>query len=489
MAVRINKASNFKGKSYAVTSQLDDLVKSLHLDGNLVKFTSSETGNENEQAFDLSSLVQLSSGGNYLSLQNNHLNAGGLTAFIGSPSSGKIVAVDSNGHLDYSNAIVGQVGSSGSTSSTNVPNETAVRNAIEAVVTQLENQSINITPSNGISIENGSGNEKIISTNLRIAKLGTATTGFAASYRLEYLSAKGQNGDPDTYSPVDGITIDIVKDQFLKSGTLVYGTSATLSNGSISGESASKTASAIYPFVKLELYTNTDGNLNNEATATSTIYIPVNELVQDKIAGNGISETDLASNVITVVADQTDVIYITKGSASPVMSVGSNGVKATGIQAAIDLAVNDEHSVMSSAVSAVSSNISSVASGVNTAIDQVESNIKSKLSKAVQVVETLPAAPTNVVVNGSATTLFEMTAPSNCTHVLGVYDQNGIQVFPTVVRAGSTFTLTADYGATTLPSGETWAIVYTAALPALGAASAVIVPAAPSVGSLSYKQS
>ena len=474
MAIRINNAKDFAGRTYLNT---DDLAR-------------------------LAGLLGLSSS-----------TASAVTA-------SKIVTTDTNGHFVYKNAIVDTVAASGSTAATNIPNETAIRTAIDAVA----NQAINITAGNGVTITGvQDSTEKIISTNLKIKKLGNATTGYAASYQLQYLS-DASNG---TYTAVDGDTIDIVKDQFLKGAVLGYGTYTDnmTSDPADWGTTADPSKDAI---LKLTFaITKDEGDQQTGTDTDSYVYIKVTDLFKDKTAGVGIDGTAMTSNIIAVKIDSTsEAVYTAAGTTAAVLSVGVDGVKAANVQAAIDNAVTAEHATASAAISSLNANVSTLAaqtsasvSGLNARIVTVATNaenaatnleneinaLDTKVSGAISAVNTnIQTAVTSALANVSAaitthttsavqliTTTADITAGTTgvetividdtaATCVVAVYDGGYQQIYPEIKKDGTSnkFQLTADFG-TSAASAETWTILYTKALTAYNADAVV-------AGSASY---
>ena len=240
-------------------------------------------------------------------------------------------------------------------------------------------------------------------------------------------------------------------------------------SGAVDGESATKTEAAKYPFIKLELNVNTNGDATDEQGTTATIYIPVNDLFRDKTAGNGIDSTELANNKIQVKVDATSgKVYATKGADTAVLTVGADGIKVAGIQEAIDLAVNDEHTKMGAYVG-------SVANNTQEAITAVETKIEAYTANVVQVVEK-DVTPTQV----GATT--EYSCEVTARNIIGVFDPNGVQIYPEIKKGEGKYTLTADYGTET--ADAKWTVVCTEALPAL--AKTTIAPS--TLDALDYKQ-
>ena len=457
MSIRINKAKNFKGKAYVAADELDTLIKSLKLSDNKLTFTTADGGAVGTQATDLSGLVKLANNGTLLTVSNNQIDATGLTTFVGTAQANKVVMTDGSNHLAYEKDVVTSI----TADSANIPTEGAVK-------AYVDSKAVGVKAGNGIAIDNSTPTSPKISANIKIVAATTAE-GYAASYDLMLRNPDvAEEGAAGAWVKA-GESINIVKDQFLKTGSLVYGTSATLNElGAVVGESTTKTETAKYPFIKLVLNVNTNGDANSEDTA-ATIYIPVNDLFHDKTAGNGIDSTELANNKIQVKVDATSgKVYATKGSESAVLTVGADGIKVAGIQEAIDLAVNDEHTKMGAYVG-------SVASNTQTAITAVEDAVKTYTANVVQVVEEV-VTPTKVC----ATT--EYSCQVTARNIIGVFDPDGLQIYPEIKKGSGTFTLTADYGTET--ADAQWTVVCTKALPALE--KTTIAPSA--LDALNYKQ-
>ena len=455
MSIRINNAKNFKGKAYVAADELDKLTQSLELSDNKLTFTTADGPTAGTEAVDLSGLVKLANNGSLLEVSNNQIDASGLTTFVGTAQTNKVVMTDENGHLAYEKGVVTSI----TADSANIPTEGAVKDYVDS-------KAVGVTAGNGIAIT-GTATSPKISANIKIVAAATAE-GYAAAYDLMLRNPDvAEEGAAGAWVKA-GESINIVKDQFLKTGSLVYGTSATLVDGHVPGETTTKgDGGATYPFIKLVLNVNTDGNAGNDTTA-ATIYIPVNDLFRDKEAGNGIDSTELANNKIQVKVDATSgKVYATKGSESAVLTVGADGIKVAGVQEAIDLAVNDEHAKMGKYVADVASN-------TQTAITNVEKAVKAHTANVVKMLET-KVTPTKV---GETT---EYSCQVTARNIIGVFDPAGLQIYPEIKKEDGTFTLTADYG--TQPVEE-WTIVYTEALPELSATTM----GSATLGALNYKQ-
>ena len=204
-------------------------------------------------------------------------------------------------------------------------------------------------------------NDKILSqtadgllATMTIAKLPSATEGYASSYQL-------QNKDGNAL----GVTIDIPKDMVVSKGEVkTVETTDQPYSGAVVGDK----------YIDLTIANNDD----------SHIYIPVKDLVDVYTAGNGISVS--GSNVISAVVDGTSESFLT---------VGSAGLKLAGVQNAINTAKTtiDAYTINTKAISTNPVlNGADIAltgynySGMVTATDTVNSAIQ-KLDTALQWVD------------------------------------------------------------------------------------------------------
>lgn len=145
-----------------------------------------------------------------------------------------------------------------------------------------------------------------------IAKLGTATEGYAASYQLQDKSGNAM-----------GVTIDIPKDMVVSAGEVkTVETTDQPYSGAVIGDK----------YIDLTI-----------ANATSShIWIPVKDLVDVYTAGNGINVS--GSNVISAVVDQASESFLT---------LETTGIKLSGVQTAINAAKStiDAYKVNNKAIS------------------------------------------------------------------------------------------------------------------------------------------
>lgn len=176
-------------------------------------------------------------------------------------------------------------------------------------------------------------NDKILSqtadgllSTLSLAKVVSPATGMASQYQLV-----GKDG-----TTVLGVTIDIPKDQFLKSAEFIA--SATEADKSID------TSIVIGdPYLKFVFQTT--------GTDTTT-YISVKKLVDIYVAGNGINIT---SNTVSVKIDASGEAFLT---------VGTGGLKLSGVQTAINTAVTTEKNRAEGIENSLRTDVDSKVSGI-----------------------------------------------------------------------------------------------------------------------------
>ena len=356
MAIRINNAKNFKGKAYVAADELDNLIKSM---------TFANTG----------SAIPMATGNSANDWVINFTNIDGTPA------------------------------------TTSAVDLTSIKNYID-------NKSITVTGGNGIAIDSSNSlNPKIVAdidsstivfvgdtddskklaTNLSIKKLGTTTTGFAASYAL--FAGDKQLGDTNN-------VINIVKDKFLKSVELGYGTfidASTAPTGWTTEKDDTKHA-----ILKLTFNTNTDADATDAEGETVT-YIDVNDMFHDKTAGNYIDSTALNSNVIkvnvgngidatnsasiTVKKDSaSEQVYIAKGNQVDVFSISSDGLKIANVQSAINNAINAEHATASAAIETLEAQVSAFEGNTSAAVNALNTRIVDVAGNAATAIGNVSAA-------------------------------------------------------------------------------------------------
>lgn len=176
-------------------------------------------------------------------------------------------------------------------------------------------------------------NDKVLSqtadgllSTLSLKKVATPATGMASQYQLV-----GKDG-----ATVLGVSIDIPKDQFLKSAEFIA--SATKADKAID-------SSVIVGDPYLKFIFQTTG-------ADTTTYVSVKKLVDVYVAGNGIN---VASNTISIKIDASGESFLT---------VGTSGLKLSGVQTAIDTAVTVEKNRAEGVESGLRTDVDSKLSGI-----------------------------------------------------------------------------------------------------------------------------
>lgn len=322
MSIRINHAKNFKGKAYVAADELDNLIKSMTLAG----------------------------------------------ASVTDPADvWKIQFTTADGSAPETNAV-----------------------DLTGIKEYIDNKAINVTAGAGVAITgdalhpviaadvdgktivlSGTGNDAVLASGLKIVKRTTTTEGYAASYTL---------ADKDGNEIAGSATIDIVKDQFIKSAQFGW---ADTDNSEPSHWNAQKAqiSGTAYPCIKIEVWTNTDGNTETSDTTATTIYIPLADVFQEYEGHNGVA---IEGNVISGVVDTaaSEKVYTAKGSTAAVLEVGTAGFKVTNIQAAIDNAVTTEHETASAAIETLEGAVKSFADNTSAAVTALNTRIETVAGNA-----------------------------------------------------------------------------------------------------------
>jgi hypothetical protein len=323
MSIRINKAKNFKGKAYVAADELDKLIQSLTLAG-----TPDRTSMENTWKLDFT--------------------------YADQTGTEKKVAADLTAIKDYidNKAITVEAGAGIIIDSSN--------NLSPVIAADVDGSTI---------VLSGAGNDAKLASGLKIVKCATTTTGYAASYTL---------ADKDGNEIAGAGIIDIVKDQFIGSAT--FGWADTDNSDPTTWSEVKPESDIVYPCIKIEVWTNTDGNAESSETTLTPLYIPLADVFQEYDAKNGVA---IVGNVISGVVDgASETVYTTKGSTASVLSVGAAGFKVTNIQAAIDNAVTAEHETASAAIETLEGAVLSFANNTNAAVTALNTRIETVATNA-----------------------------------------------------------------------------------------------------------
>lgn len=329
MSIRINHAKNFKGKAYVAADELDKLIQSLALAG-----IPDRTSTENTWKLDFTYADQTGT---------DKKVAADLTAikdYIDKGIADKAITVDAGAGITIDTS-----------------------NTLKPVISaDVDGSTI---------VMSGTGNTAKLASGLKIKKLDTATEGYAASYTL---------ADKDGNAIAGAGVIDIVKDQFIKSAQFGWADTATSEPSNWNAQKAQISGTA-YPCIKIEVWTNTDGNASNDTT-TTTLYIPLNDVFTEYTAQNGVTITN--DSIIEGVVDTaaSEEVYTAKGATAAVLSVGTAGFKVANIQAAIDNAVTAEHETASAAIKDLEGDVKSFASNTSAAVDTLNTRIETVAGNA-----------------------------------------------------------------------------------------------------------
>ena len=184
--------------------------------------------------------------------------------------------------------------------------------------------------------------------------------------------------DKDGTAIAGSTTIDIVKDQFI--GSAKFGWS-TVEDSTGTGWTETKSETAKFPCIKLEVWTNTDGNAESSETTLTPLYVPLAKVFQEYEGHNGAATS---GNIISGVVDTatSESVYTAKGSTATVLSVGADGFKVANIQAAIDNAVTAEHETASAAIETLAGAVLSFANSTNAAVTALNTRIETVATNA-----------------------------------------------------------------------------------------------------------
>ena len=322
MSIRINKAKNFKGKAYVAADELDKLIQSLTFAGY------DQKGTENTWKLDFT--------------------------YADQTGTAQKVAADLTAIKDYidNKAITVGAGAGIKVDATK-PLEPVIAADVDGTTIVLS----------------GTGNTAKLASGLKIKKLDTATEGYAASYQLVDSTGAAIGGD--------SATIDIVKDQFIKSATFGW---STAKDSTGAGWTETKSATAKFPCIKIDVYVNKNG-VSTDDTEVKSLYIPLADVFQEYVGSNGVAI--VSGNVISGVVDgASETVYTAKGSTASVLSVGADGFKVTNIQAAIDNAVTTEHETASAAIETLESAVKSFANNTSAAVTALNTRIETVATNA-----------------------------------------------------------------------------------------------------------
>lgn len=188
-----------------------------------------------------------------------------------------------------------------------------------------------------------------LKADLVIAKQENAETGFAATYFLT--DATGTN--------VYGSKINLIKDQFLKAA-VIFNATEDEAPADWSGDAYIKG----HKYIKFT-WEITKGSPDSDDD--TIVYLDVESLVDAYTSGSSAVVVDNDHNTISLAIDNTTV-ETAEGVNTTVLVQTANGLKAQGIQDAIDYAVSVETSRATLAEEAIASDLSDEVSARETAV-------------------------------------------------------------------------------------------------------------------------
>lgn len=230
---------------------------------------------------------------------------------------------------------------------------------------------------------------------VKVVKQESADEGYAATYFL---------ADSDGVALADSAKINVVKDQFLKGTELVTGTGEEV-NGFVLADGEK------YIHFIFEL---TKGNDDTADDTDSHIYLDVNDLFDSYTSGNAAIAIDQTANTVSLVIDNSDTVVIGEGQTTAILSIGSEGVKVNGIQAAIDYAKGVEQARAEAAEK-----------GLSDRLDVIEGEGEGSIAKAAADVTAAAAQDATNKANAAQATAIstaaaDATAKSNAAQAAAI---------------------------------------------------------------------
>lgn len=261
MAIRTNGLKNFKGQTYATTFDVAEAIAALKQSGKDVFLA-------------------------------------GLLGTGTSADSGKVAMYNADGVFQTTGYSLGVTTETDFGGENKLATESGVAAYVAKIKQNIEGSALGIAEGQNVYFTDGEGTTKKINAfGYKLVKRTSAETGYAATYDLQI---SDRNGNYSTVT--ESAPINIVKDQFLKSATMVWGASATLTDsGAVLGESVSKDEATPYPFLKMVMYTNENG-VGTDDALTTTVYIPVNELFRDYTYAKDATQVQIAISDDNVIS-------------------------------------------------------------------------------------------------------------------------------------------------------------------------------------------
>jgi hypothetical protein len=258
MAIRTNGLKNFKGQTYATTFDVAEAISALKQSGKDVFLA-------------------------------------GLLGTGTSADSGKVAMYNADGVFQTTGYSLGVTTETDFGGENKLATESGVAAYVAKIKQNIEGSALGIAEGQNVYFTDGEGTTKKINAfGYKLVKRTSAETGYAATYDLQI---SDRNGNYTTVT--ESAPINIVKDQFLKSATMVWGASATLTpNGDVLGESVAKGEATPYPFLKMVMYTDVDTGDDS----TTTVYIPVNELFRDYTYAKNATQVQIAISDDNVIS-------------------------------------------------------------------------------------------------------------------------------------------------------------------------------------------
>lgn len=384
MATRINKAKNFAGKSYVVSNEVADLIKSLTFTDNTLKFTATTLSGDT---------VTLGAGvsfADWITAAKTAAAESAVTTVVGTAADTSASDTIKGAKLYADEAKAAVIGTADDDADDNTVY--GAKAYADKVADDISAAAIGVEAGAGIKITlKDDTTINVISTDIKLVS-DTNNTNFASVYDLQIADATATGG----YKSLG--KINIPKDQFLKDAVFIKEATAddvTASNGEVElGDACIKFTFEVVDNPAKVVYVNVD-NLVDVYTAAQNateIQLKVDDNVfSATIVDKAVTTAKIADAAVTTVKIADAAVTTDKLDAKAVTTTKIADAAVTETQ--LNKSVNDSLDLADSAIQA--GDVAKITYGTNSnvkaALDDIYNQIGTDGSVASQIEEAINA--------------------------------------------------------------------------------------------------